>query len=188
MRRRSLLLLPGLPLSVVVAACASDPAPGPSVAPPLARPPVLAAPVKVKIYVAPVRLVSEQGPEKPQFTKPLEALLRRRRFEVMEKKAALPGEPPFQPEPGACQLKRVILLDSKLTHPFAGSPMAYSDMRLEATLITAEGTEHRLGPFASHVEYTNAEYQNRDVTWAGAERALTAVFRPLVSAIEELTG
>jgi hypothetical protein len=61
-------------------------------------------------------------------------------------------------------------------------------MRLEATLITADGIEHRVGPFASHVEYTNAEYQNMDVTWAGAELALTAVFRPLVSAIVELTG
>jgi hypothetical protein len=126
-----------------------------------------------RIYVDPLRLVSDAGPERPEFNASLVQLLRLRRYEVLS-----------EPETTAYRL-RVVLLESRLTPRGLANP-ASSYQRIKGVLIAPDETEHNLGSFSSTTEFSREEFPVNDVTPHGRDRALKETFLPLVNAVDDV--
>ena len=138
-----------------------------------------------RIYVSPVRVLSESGPERPQFNAPLLRLLRLRGYQVLDQSAGATSQATVGVDESAYRLA-VVLRESTLTPPGLAS-RASSLMKFSAVLTTPSKESIPLGPFESFTEFSREEFPGIDVTQAGVNRAMTEALIPLVNAIDRLT-
>ncbi len=140
-----------------------------------------------RIYVETLRLVSEDGPAKPDFTQPLRQILALRGYALVKPVVDNDGKEKLPGDLGTdvYRVTRLVLSESTLNMRPASKPS--SDMTVSARLVAPDGSTTALGPFRVHVDYQPSEVLHDDITKAGLDRAYGNLYGPVADAIDRLT-
>jgi hypothetical protein len=142
---------------------------------------------RTEIYVDTIRVLREDGPVRPEFTRILRRMLHERGYSIVE--PAL-GQNGGEVRPNVLGektllLTRVVLLESRLNLGVGVAPSA--QMKINASLMRPGSPEVSLGPFNVHIQFEDADVRGNDLTRTGSRKAFRELFLPVVDAVERAT-
>ena len=131
---------------------------------------------KPVLYVATLRVLSADGPERPQMMPPLLRLLRRRGWDAR----ALQQQ---TPDANDLVVTQVVMTRSELRPPDTLTNQGSVSREVEGQLRLADGSSKKLGPFSTYATFGMEDWGQMDLRPGAAEPLLEDAFVPMADAI-----